>query len=102
MSIYHEADGIYYVTDAMLQRTGACPTARRIVALHACDDGERTLVTLDLLRTLHAATGIGWWVREHVKQLSAKERDASAYGPYVGVPLLVMNALARRARREGR
>lgn len=108
----HEADGIYYVDQDMLARREACDCASQF-ALNHTDENGRTLLTQEFFEGLGKVAIYGAWMRDNSK-LTSREQAAFTRAFYRDVALddfveenrrdaiAVMDALAKRARREGR
>lgn len=108
----HEADGIYYVDQAMLARREACDSASQFALNHA-DENGRTLLTQEFFENLGKVAIYGGWMEDNSK-LTSRERVTFSKAYYRGTSsrdfveenrldaIATMDALASRARREGR
>lgn len=102
----HPADGIYYVTGAMLRKRGACGVLKIFMRTANVRQMSKPVpITLDLLEKFHRVADGIVWAASRLVEIGAvsweEEWEAfCTHGRYN--PAMFMDLLAARAKREGR
>lgn len=105
----HPADGLYYLSEALLERDAAClPQRNRWSAYYG---GARVEITMNVVRVMHAGHNrvVYWaaymmWMNSKIttEEWSHFEREWCLYNTEERERMAFMDLLATRARREGR